>query len=336
MPPINVLFIWDVEINLRNHFSTQLAIGKFNLIFPDDLSDQNLIQLSKNADVIVGWRPKKELLLSAEKLQLLINPGAGVQHLRELLLETEVRHKKFTLVNGHGNSIATAEGAVALLLAYMNRVVPHHNWMTEGKWRLGDQESKSMILSGRSVGFLGYGHVAKNVTKMLTGFDLKFHALKRNFETREIDGVRFYKDSEIESFFQNIDILIETLPSTPGTLDFVGIKFLELLGENGIVVHVGRGDTINEEALFEVLKTKKIEGAAIDVWYDYDPNEGKDNKRYPYNFPFHELDNVLLSPHRCASPFDDLERWHDVIQNLKIFASGSSDLLNIVNIEQGY
>jgi phosphoglycerate dehydrogenase-like enzyme len=59
-------------------------------------------------------------------------------------------------------------------------------------------------------------------------------------------------------------------------------------------------------------------------------------KKYPFTFPFHELDNIILSPHRGASPIDDMERWNEIIKNIQRFASGRKDYLNIVNLDQGY
>jgi len=56
----------------------------------------------------------------------------------------------------------------------------------------------------------------------------------------------------------------------------------------------------------------------------------------PYNCPFHELDNVVLSPHRAASPFRDLKRWDEVIENVSRFASGEDEFLNTVDTEAGY
>jgi len=88
------------------------------------------------------------------------------------------------------------------------------------------------------------------------------------------------------------------------------------LPTSALLVNVGRGAVINEAALYKTLKNKQISGAAIDVWYNYKPAAGKEGKKYPYNFPFEKLDNVILSPHRGASPMDDPYRFTDLIYNL--------------------
>ena len=66
------------------------------------------------------------------------------------------------------------------------------------------------------------------------------------------------------------------------------------------------------------------------------PKPTRGEKNFPYHLPFHELPNIVLSPHRAASPFDDLRRWDEVVENLKRMAAGRTDLLNIVNLDREY
>jgi phosphoglycerate dehydrogenase-like enzyme len=93
---------------------------------------------------------------------------------------------------------------------------------------------------------------------------------------------------------------------------------------------------IDEEAFYKALSEKQIAGAAIDVWYEYRPEEDPEGRKFPSSFPFHKLDNVVLSPHRGASPMDDLRRWDEVIENITRFAEGREDFINIVDLERGY
>jgi len=99
---------------------------------------------------------------------------------------------------------------------------------------------------------------------------------------------------------------------------------------------MARGSVIDEAGLYKALKEKVIAGAAIDVWYEYRPEPDESGSKYPYSHPFHELDNVVLSPHRTASPFDDLERWDEVIENVIRYSKGRRDLINQVNLEEEY
>ena len=93
---------------------------------------------------------------------------------------------------------------------------------------------------------------------------------------------------------------------------------------------------VAEDALYDALARGRIAGAAIDVWYDYKPEPDEDGRRFPFHHPFQRLENVILSPHRGASPMSDLGRWDEVITNLRRLTDGRRDLLNVVDLERGY
>ena len=306
------------------------------MIFPDNLDEDYLCSLAHDVDIIIGWKPTKRLVLSAKKLSILINPGAGAQHLIELFREIN-QTRSVILVNGHGNAYFTAQHTIGILLALMNKIIPHHNWMNEGIWRQGDDQEASIPLRNRNIGLLGYGAVNRYVHKFLSPFDNKFHVLKR--EWGDHDGktdFAKYSPTDLNEFLKTIDILIIAIPLTSMTRDLIGKDQLELLGRESFIVNVGRGPIVEEQSLYDALKNKHIAGAAIDVWYDYRPVPDGNDKKYPYHFPFHELDNIVMSPHRAASPFDDLQRWDEVIENITRFATGSGEIKNQVDIDREY
>lgn len=333
---VSVLFLWKPAPDLLKYFRHNLSEFKnLRFFFPKSFNSSDYITKHiQSAHIVIGWNPKPSDLDIAKNLKLLINPGAGVKHLVRIFSESKIDSSKIAIVNSHGNSYATAQHTLAILLALTNRVIPHHQWLSKGKWRLGDESAKSVLLKNKVVGFLGYGHIAKHVHKFLSSFKLVFVALKRNPSIQTGIKQVFTKES-INEFFKVSDVVISSLPQTDGTKNFVKLKQLRLLGRNGILVNVGRGDSINEQSLYKALKGKIIAGAAIDVWYNYKPKKVK-GKLYPYSQPFHELDNIVISPHRAASPFDDLGRWNDVIENIKRVCDGKKQFLNIVNLNEGY
>ncbi|NHJ14699.1 MAG: hypothetical protein EAX95_13550 [Candidatus Thorarchaeota archaeon] len=291
----------------------------------------------EKADIVVGWRPTREFLDAAKEMRLFINPGAGVQHHLEAFREL-AKDRDIILVNGHGNSYFTAQHAVALLLALSNKLIPHHNWMVEGHWRRGDDNASSIPMRNRHIGFLGYGAVNSKVHRFLSGFDVEFSILRRErIQNDELptDAV-MYTPADLSEFLTKVDTLIVAVPLTSETKGLLRREELKLLGTDGLLVTLARGEVIDEEGLFKALKEKDIAGAAIDVWYNYRPEPDENGRKYPYAYPFHELDNVVLSPHRGASPMNDLRRWDEVIENIKRFVAGRDDFLNIVDLEKGY
>ena len=336
--PHRVLFLWDVPHRLREYIEKELNDTKgIELVFPP-ISDEDFFNLSANVEIMIGWRPPEGLLENSPKLKLFINPGTGVQqHIERFRKLNEKRN--IILVNGHGNSYFTAQHAVALLLCLTNKIIPHHTWMINGRWRIGDSEAKSIPLKDRKIGLLGYGAINRKVHKFLSGFDVEFSVLKRNWNQKDLifpTEVEKFVPEQLHQFLENVNTLIIAVPQTSDTVGMIGKKELELLGSDGILINISRGVVVDEKSLYESLKNETIAGAAIDAWYNYHPEPNADGKKYPYTHPFYSLENIILSPHRAASPFDDLMRWDEVIENLRRFAEGRTDFINIVDLKRGY
>ncbi len=337
---VSVLCIFDVRQELRDYLLKGLEeYPQVRLIFPENTEFDTFMNYAPEADIIIGWRPTEDLLKTAQKLKLFINPGVGVQHLIELFSKI-TRDREITLVNGHGNTYFTAQHAVALLLSLTNKIIPHHIWMKEGQWRKGDADAKSSPLRGREIGLLGYGAINTKVHKFLAGFDVNFHILKRDWKHKRTDSFPTpftkYSIEELTKFLEVVDTLIVAVPLTSKTTGLIGKKELELLGPDGLLVTVARGEIIVEEELYLTLKNQTIAGAAIDVWYNYQPEPDEKGRKFPTKYPFYELDNVIMSPHRAASPMSDLQRWNEVIENISRFVRGETNFLNVVNLENEY
>ncbi|MFX1376942.1 MAG: NAD(P)-dependent oxidoreductase [Promethearchaeota archaeon] len=336
---ISVCFISMIPDTAREYISQKLSnFNNINLVFRSKTSNQNLLDLVANADILIGWRPTKDILSAATKSRLFINPGAGVQHLLDLFREIN-KKKELLLINGHGNSYFVAQHAVALLLTLMNKTIPHHQWMRKGIWRTGDNDAISIPLRFKRVGFLGYGAINQKIHRFLSGFDVEFSILRKHWE-KQLSPLptkaNKYDFPQLHEFLKNIEILFIGVPLTSMTKKLISRKELEFLGKDGIIVNIARGDIIDEESLYISLRDKVIKGAAIDVWYDYTPKSNDEDKKYPFHFPFHTLDNIILSPHRGYSPFGDLLRWDEIIENVKRMAQKRDDFLNVVDLDEEY
>lgn len=355
-PPGNrprVVLAWRVADALRAHLEAALgADGTAELIVPDDLSEAGLLAAAATAEAIVGWRVPEAVLLGAERLRVLINPGAGVQAVVPVVRAVNARREApIALVNGHGNAAFTAQGAVALLLALANRVVAHDRWLRAGRWRTGDAEAPSVPLGGRTIGLLGYGAVNRHVHRFLAGFDARFIALRRHPERKAADerprhglptGLptpsAWFGPDDLGAFLDAADTVVIALPLTDATRGLIGAAELARLGPRGLLVNVARGAIVDEAALYAALADGRLGGAALDVWWADDPAPDDAGRRWPYDaaaHPFHALDNVVLSPHRAASPYGDLGRWDEVIENVRRLARGEA-LLNVVDLTEGY
>ncbi len=327
----------EMPAELREHFRRELGdLPGLCLQFAQSGDEAELLELARSAEVLIAWRVPPAVLQNLPDLKLWIFPGAGVQSLIEPLRALNAR-QPLTLVNSHGNAYAVAQHTLALLLALLNRVVPHHNWMSAGQWRQGDAEAATTPLRGQCVGLLGYGAINRHVHRLLSGFELRFAACRRSWDTAgpaPPAPLERFTSTAIEPFLAATDILVLALPATPQTEGLLGAPQLALLGPQGVLVNVSRGSIIAEQALYDALAQGVIAGAALDVWYDYRPQPDAQGRQYPYHYPFHELPNAVLSPHRAASPFFARERWDDVLDNVQRYAT-SQPLRNIVDLERG-
>ncbi len=331
----HVLFLNRLGPDLIAHLKRGLADAAIDVQIPPDDSREGLLSLVPDADVLIGWGSDPELLARASRLKLFINPGTGIaQHIENFRELRRSRH--VVLANGHGNSYAVAQHTVALLLALSNKVIPYHRKMLEH--RPVDPPQSSVYLHGITIGLLGYGAINTKVHRFLSGFDVRFAAYRRDWSK---DGppsptpIERYSGERLDDFFRVCDVVINSLPSTRFTRGMVTMRQFEHLGPGGLFVNVGRAATVVQEDMYRALKDRVIAGAALEVWWGRG-TEPEQDRHDPYQFPFHELDNLVMSPHRAADSGGDLGRWDEVIENLKRVHAGRTDYLNVVDLDSEY
>ena len=117
------------------------------------------------------------------------------------------------------------------------------------------------------------------------------------------------------------------IPAAPGTVDLISAREFELMKRTACIVNVGRGPVINEEALYEALRRRRIAGAGLDVWYQYPSAPGQIQR--PSRFPFHELENVIMTPHKPTSE-TMAYRWRAIAHNIGRLVQGET-LLRVVH-----
>ena len=224
----------------------------------------------------------------------------------------------------------------------MLNAVSKELYVNDKQLRKGDWDYRkhpSVTLFNKTLLFIGYGKIAQHVKRMCSPFNMKFIAVKRTSTIEDEDVKVFLPDDKLEAIKQ-ADFILNTLPKTPNTINFVSEKEFAEMKPSAIIVNVGRGDTINDKAMYVALKEKKILGAAIDVWYNYpkgrDPLEREPVPVYPSKYPFHELDNIIMTAHRAWStdyPWSEFSRT--LIENVNKFIRGEKPD-NIVNLDEGY
>ncbi len=184
-----------------------------------------------------------------------------------------------------------AEKAIALTFALLGKVVMYHELLKEGNWssRNSDTRIPWISIQGKKIGLFGYGRIGRLIHKMLKGFDLTFYTIDRgNDYPKDITLVENLTDLILCS-----DIIIVSSPLNETTKSLFNNQLLSMM-KNKFLINVGRGKIIEEESLFNALKSKQLKGFASDVWYNYP--HGKE-VMLPSTYPIHEFDNVIMSNH---------------------------------------
>ncbi|MFW9853591.1 MAG: 2-hydroxyacid dehydrogenase [Candidatus Thorarchaeota archaeon] len=331
---IKVLLAYGVRPELLELYRKRLP-SNVELITPSDLDSNCLETYASETDIFVGYRVTEGFLKKAKKLKHIQVPWTGSEHLDFDLLK---QYESITVSNSHSYALATAEHAVALFMAVAKRIAMIDASMRRGDWSIRYDSGSNLWLTNKVLGVLGFGRIGQNVARMMSnGFDMQVHALKRYPERIPAEAIfhRIYGPDGLEKILEISDYVLVSLPLTNETRGLLGKAELSLMKSTCILVNVARGPIIEEKVLFTLLKENRIAGAGIDAWWVYpkDRNRPKDNFQ---NFPFHELPNVVMTPHLANKTPDRIKiSLRDTIENI-LRVSRNRPPINQLNLELGY
>ncbi len=282
--------------------------------------------------ILVDGRPTPELLGGSPYLRFLFIPWAGLStDTRKELRE----YPEVEVYNLHHNAAPTAEMAMTLLLAVAKQLIPQHQALKANDWRPRYQREQTMFLRGKNALILGYGAIGQELGKLLTAIGLKVTAIRRSLEIGE-GPIDVHSPEDLPILLPKTDILMITLPLTDATEGMVGVRELALLPRGAILVNVGRGPVVDQSALYNALKEGHLLGAGLDVWYNYPADEDSRSHTPPSDYPFHELDNVVMSPHRSGGTAETESLRMAHVADLLNAAARGEPIPNAVDLEMGY
>lgn len=245
--------------------------------------------------VVAGYLPPS-WLAGAARLRHLVIPFAGVpQRTRVALSE----HPQIAVYNSHYNSAFTAEHAWALLLASAKRLLPADRQFRENNWAHRYDGFPSFALRGGTLLLIGYGAIGQHLGRMGKAFGMRVWAVKRTpGEAIEVDGV--FPREDLPRLLPEADAVILSLPETESTTGLLGEREFTLMKQGVLLVNVGRGSAVDEDAFFEAMRSGKIGAAGVDTWWVYP--KGKDGipNTPPSRHPLQSFENLILSPHRAS------------------------------------
>jgi phosphoglycerate dehydrogenase-like enzyme len=283
-------------------------------------------------EILVAGRPGETQLQASPSLKSVIVPFAGIPPATRTLL-TQFPH--LTLHNLHYNVMPTSEMAVALLFAVAKSLIPADQLLRRHDWSARYAPAPSRLLHGKTALILGYGNIGQQVGVVLKAIGMKVLGTRRR-HSDPANGI--YTAEHLHTLLPQTNVLIVVLPATDDTEGLIGAPELALLPQGAIVVNVGRGPVIDQFALYDALKGGYLFGAGLDVWYHYPKDDASRTNTPPADVPFHELENVVLSPHRAGGggePEIEALRFKALAESLNHAAQGNP-LPNQVDVALGY
>lgn len=240
--------------------------------------------------------------------------------------------------NIHHNAEPVAESALALLLSAAKRTIPFDSELRKGSWLPRfTARNEAVTLGGKTALVLGYGAIGRRVAQMCKGLGMRTRATRRTAVEGDIhEGIELYRHDALHRLLPESNVLIVCLPLTGKTKGLIGAEELSLLPKDALLVNVARAKIVDEQALFDALQSGHLFGAGLDVWYRYPRSEAERGSTYPGTCPFHELNNVVLSPHRadhCKE--NEILRVEALAQSLNAAARGE-EVPNALSLEEGY
>lgn len=295
-------------------------------------SEEELISEACDAEIIVTGRVSTELLHQSKKLQRVIIPFTGVNSLPF----KELREMGVKVTNNHGNAQIVGERAFALSLSLLGKVLPFDRELREGRWSRTEDYDNPFVywtsLMNKKVTMLGTGSIASYILDFLKPFNCDVMGFRKRKDVVDPPGYKRIT-TDLNEALSHGEICFVTLPLTSETKRVIGVKELHLL-KDSYLINVGRGEVIDEEALYNSLKCGELKGAAIDVWYNY-PKPFYAQQQ-PSKYPFHGLDNIIMSPH--AASHTTKGKWGqyiETINNLKALLE-TGEPLNEVDLVLEY
>ena len=237
-----------------------LLPDEVELIIPKKGTEEELIELAQDVEIIVCTRLSSAVVENAKNLKLIQKTGAGVD-----ALPFEVIGDSVFVANTSGaNPVPLAEGAISLLLALARRVVQRNKAFPNIDRKRGTE------LRGKKVGIIGLGNIGIEISKRLQAFEIKVLALKRRKspDLQNKMNLEFLGAPEdLDYVLSESDFIIVIVPLTPATRGMIGEREIRLMKPSAYLINVARAAIIEEKALYSALKENRIAGAALDVWW---------------------------------------------------------------------
>lgn len=188
-----------------------------------------------------------------------------------------------------GATISVAELAIGHMLSLSRHLTKADSSMKQGEWI--KKQLKGSELHGKTLGLVGCGNIGQKTAELACAFGMKVIGYDPFLSKEVLAKQSIEKMKNLEDVVKKADIISLHLPHTEKTHHIIDKKMLSHMKPTALLINCARGGTVDEHALYEVLKNKEIAGAALDVFEQEPPEKTK----------LMELDNIVFTPHLGAN-----------------------------------
>lgn len=282
----------------------------------------------REAEVAITWSLRPEQFAQAKKLRWIHSPAAAVHQ----LMFPELINSDVILTNArevHGPVVA--EHVLALVLALAKQIPQavrfqqRHEWGQEALWNM---RPRTREIAGATLGLIGVGSIGREVARKASALGMRVVATREHPEKDRPEYVNeVLPNSRMDALLEQSDYVVLAAPLTPETRGLMNSARLAKMKRDACLINVGRGPLIDHEALAEALRTRRIGGAALDVF---------DKEPLSPDSPLWDLETLLITPHSAGLTEKLWERHYVLIsENLRHYLE-HRPLLAVVDKTRGY
>ena len=323
------LTIWTNAVlaqSARERLEAGVAAGGHRLVVSAQASASVLVAAGADpalaeADIAFG-QPDAEGCRLAERLRWIALTSAGYTRYDNEETKEALLARGAVLTNA---SSVFAEPCAQHLMAMMlglSRGLPASaaEQMGERRWMFFERRAESRLLNGQTILLLSYGAIAKRLVELLAPFGMKIYALRRRAYSEA--GVHVIDEGRLSAVLPLADHIVNILPENEATHRYVNARRLALAKPGAFFYNIGRGPTVDEQALINALESGRLGGAYLDV-FDAEP--------LPATSPLWTTRNCWITPHTAGGRVDQDEALTDCfLANLEAFTRGDGGLRDVV------
>ena len=322
---MKALFLGNVAADTYEGIAAELPPGLESVVLLDPQEIRARPEAAADADILVSnhWRADYP---SAPRLKLVQSVATGIE-----LFDLAALPSNTAVCNAFGHETAIAEYVIMTWLALHHRLFEiAGDFRDHASWRSSWVESGAPHgeVRGSTLGIVGYGRVGGEVARRAAPFGARVIAANRTPRPADPQVERIYPLAELDRMLPLCDAVALCTALGPETTGLIDGRRLGLMKPTAFLINIARGQVVDEDALYAALRGGTIGGAALDVWWHY-PNAAEPRRRGSRH-PFHELRNVVVTPHNSGWTQGMVRRrWDEIADNIRRFAAGER-LINIV------